>query len=149
MIEYMVKNLPKVPGLTLYVTAEKYLAENRIGTFPFNLKGYHHAEVACILEHEYGIETRAGTICNHKLVRRWNKIGDEEQKKIEEEIKNGNRLASYGIVRVSLGMHNTKEDLELLINALAEIATKGPKLEYNAKPEEEIFVPLASDRFIP
>lgn len=149
LIEYALKKLNRVPGLTLYVPPEKYLTENRIGTFTFNLKGMHHALVASVLEHEYGIETRAGTICNHKLVRRWHNVSDEEQEKIEQKISKGDRLASYGIVRVSLGMQNTKEDIDLLTEALTNISRNGPKLEYNAVPREEMFMPLDKGKYIP
>lgn len=139
LVKYATKKLVDVPGLKFYVPKEKYLFEDRIGTFPFTLNGYHHALLSSILEHEYAIETRAGTICNHRLVRRWFEITDEKQKEIEGQIKNGNRLASYGIVRASLGIHNTKEDIDLLVNALTEISKNGPKLKYQPMPEEETF----------
>lgn len=118
LVRYAAKQLRTVPGLTLYVPAEKYLSEDRTGNFAFNLKGYHHSLLSAILESEYGIETRAGTICNHRLVRRWLKVGDAEQKEIEKKISAGNRLASYGIVRASLGIHNTKKDIDTLVSAL-------------------------------
>jgi len=140
LVNYAVKQLQTIPNLTLYVPAEKYLTEDRIGTFTFNLKGYHHALLSAILENEYGIETRAGTICNHRLVRRWFKIGDKTQKEIERKIAGGDRLASYGIVRASLGIHNTKEDVDALVSALKEIAESGNKLKYKPVPVEEIYV---------
>jgi len=147
LVKYMAERLPKIPNITIHVPPEKYLTENRIGTFPFNIASIHHAQLASILEHEYGIETRAGTICNHRLVRRWFKISDAEQKKIEQEIANGNRLASYGIVRASFAIHNTKKDIDLLLTALTEIAKNGPKLKYKPVPNEEIFVPITKKKY--
>ena len=94
LVQYAIRELATVPGIHIYIPAKAYGAGDRIGTFPFNLKGYHHALLAAILENEYGIETRAGTICNHKLVRRWVRIDDKQQNKIESQIKAGNRLAS-------------------------------------------------------
>lgn len=146
LVKYMAENLQKLPKITMYVPSEKYLTENRIGTFPFNLAGIHHAQLASILEHEYGIETRAGTICNHRLVRRWFKISDTEQKKIEKQIANGDRLASYGIVRASLAIHNTKQDIDMLLSALTEIAKNGSKLKYKPVPHEETFVPVTKTK---
>jgi len=115
LIKYAVKELKKVPNLISYIELEKYINEDRIGTFVFNLPGYHHSLLSSILDKEYKIETRAGTICNHKLVRQWFNINDKEQSKIEKEIREGNRLASYGIVRASLGIQNTKKDINILI----------------------------------
>ncbi len=139
LVEYTTKNLKKVPGLVMYITPEKYLEEDRIGTFVFNLPSYHHALLSSILDREYGIETRAGTICNHKLVRRWFKVDDKDQLRIEKEIREGNKLASYGIVRVSLGMQNTKKDIDKLVTALISIQKNGPKLKYKAAPKEEAY----------
>jgi len=140
LVRYAAQELQTVPDLTLYVPAEKYLSGDRIGTFVFNLKGYHHALLSAILENEYGIETRAGTICNHRLVRRWFHIDDAQQKEIEKKIANGDRLASYGIVRASLAIHNTKEDIDALVSALKSIAADKHSLKYTAVPLEEVYV---------
>ncbi len=139
LLDYAVAELSKIPGLTLYIAPEKYIEEKRIGTISFNLKGYHHALLSAILENEYAIETRAGTICNHRLVRGWFGITAKEQQKIEEEIRKGNRLASYGIVRASIGIHNTKEDVGALVQAIREIAGRPT---YVPVAEEEIFLPV-------
>ncbi len=139
LVHYTAQQLSQVPGLTLYIDAKKYLDEDRIGTFPFNLSGYHHAWLSAILDHEYNIETRAGTICNHRLVRRWIGVSDVEQEMIEEKIQQGDRLASYGIVRASIGCHNTKEDIDMLISALKNIAKNGPRLRCIPDPKNETF----------
>ncbi len=142
IVGYAAKRLKEVSGIIFYVDPEKYVSENRIGTFVFNLPGIHHALLSAILDQEYNIETRAGTICNHKLVRRWFDIGDEKQIEIENEIKKGNKLASYGIVRASIGIHNTKKDIDALVNALINIQKNGPKNQYKAIPEEETFTKI-------
>lgn len=140
LVEYAVKRLSAVKGLKLHVAPEKY-KENRLGIFPFNLYGFHHMLVSAILGHEYGIETRAGAICNHRVIRRWLDVPDSEQSRIESEISGGNLLASYGIVRASLGIHNTTEDIDRLSEALSEIERAGPRLKYRRVAEEEMYVP--------
>ncbi len=140
LVHYLAKELQSVPDITLYVPAEKYLLEDRIGTVVFNIKGYHHALISAILENEYGIETRAGTICNHRLVRRWFNVSDKDQKEIEKEISGGNKLASYGIVRASLAIHNKKKDIDALVSALKSIVKNKNKLKYKAVPNEEVYV---------
>lgn len=142
LTEYAAKRLSEVSGLKLYVSPEKYMQEKRLGIFSFNLEGYHHALLSSILEHEYGIETRSGTICNHRLIRRWFNITDEEQRNIEREMAKGDRLATFGIVRASLGIHNTAEDIDALVEALSKISRSGPELHYREAPEEGIFLPV-------
>ncbi len=139
LVKYAVKKLKEVPNLTTYIELEKYIKEDRIGTFVFNLPGYHHALLSSILDNEYSIETRSGTICNHKLVRRWFQVNDTRQTEIENEIRQGNRLASYGIVRASLGIHNTKRDIDNLAKALISIQENGPKFNYKPEPRNETY----------
>ncbi len=139
LVRYTAEALRAIPEITLYVDSQKSIAEDRIGTFAFNLSGYHHALVSAILDHEYHIETRAGTICNHRLVRRWLNISDSEQEMIEEKMKHGDRLASYGIVRASIGCHNTQQDIDALTNALKNIIQNGPRLHYTPDPLHETF----------
>lgn len=140
LVAYAAHQLDTVPGIRLYVRPDVYVRQDRIGTFTFNLAGYHHALVSAILENEYGIETRAGTICNHRLVHGWSDIDDATQKDIESRIEQGDRLASYGIVRASICIHNTKDDIDVLVGALKSIVAYGPQLRYKPVPIEEIYV---------
>jgi selenocysteine lyase/cysteine desulfurase len=142
LVEYTARKLAAIPGLTMYVPPERYMRDHRIGTFPFNLEGLHHSLVAAILEHEHGIEVRAGTICNHRLVRRWLRTSDADQETLELKIRRGDRLATYGIVRASLGIHNTKDDIDHLAEALAHIMTDGHQLEYRPVPAHETYEPV-------
>ncbi|MEK7649086.1 MAG: aminotransferase class V-fold PLP-dependent enzyme [Patescibacteria group bacterium] len=142
LIAHASRRLPEVQGLVTPIPLDMFVKERRVGILVFNLPGYHHALLSAILEHEYGIETRAGTICNHMLVRRWMNVSNKEQRSIERKISSGNRLASYGIVRASIGIHNTKKDIDILVEALKEIQKNGPKYTYRPVPKEEIYLPI-------
>ena len=138
---YAANQLATVSGLTLHVPAESYTHDDRIGAFPFTLDGYHHALLAAVLEHEFGIEVRSGTICNHRLVRHWLNVPDDQQGEIEARIKRGDRLASYGIVRASLGVYNEQEDIDRLVAALTQLSHTGHGRRYRAVPKQGIFEP--------
>lgn len=142
LVRYAAKALAGVPGIRLTVPADRYSSDDRIGTFPFLVDNYHHALVAAALEHEHGIEVRSGTICNHRLVRRWVGVSDAEQTRIEAEISAGDRLASYGIVRASLACHNTRHDVDRLVEALSEITAHGPRLNYRPVGDHETYEPI-------
>jgi selenocysteine lyase/cysteine desulfurase len=133
--------LSGIPGVRLTVPAPRFHVDDRIGTFPFVVDGLHHALVAAALEHEHGIEVRAGTICNHRLVRRWLGVGDAEQARVEAAIAGGDRLASYGIVRASVGCQTTAGDLDRLADALRALAANGPRGRYRPAPEHETYEP--------
>jgi len=142
LVDYMAGALSELPSVAMRVPRSKYRLDRRIGTFPLTLTGYHHSLLSAVLEHEYGIEVRSGTICNHRLVRRWFEIDDSQQRSIEEQIAAGNRLASYGIVRASLGIHNTCKDSDALASALRQISETGPRLQYRAVAHEELYEPI-------
>lgn len=139
---YLVERLAAVPGVSMPVAPQRYAHEDRIGAVPFRVDGLHHALVASALEVEHGIEVRAGTICNHRLVRRWVGADDAEQARVEAEIAGGDRLASYGVVRASLGLQNTPGDVDRLIDGLTALATEGPRERYEPMPAEEAFRPV-------
>ena len=134
----LVDGVCDITKVKTYVPVEKY-SENRTGVLVFNVNGQHHALVSAVLDKEYNIETRSGTICSHRLVRKWLAISDREQKRIEDEIREGNLLASYGRVRASIGVFNTEEDINTALEAVKQIATKGPQLHYVPVPSEETY----------
>ncbi len=55
-------------------------------------------------------------------------------------------LRFYGLLRYArqLGIHNTAEDADALLKAVAEIARTGGSLTYDPVPEHEAFEPRAS-----
>jgi selenocysteine lyase/cysteine desulfurase len=141
LVKHAARRLAAIDGLRLHVSVDRYLAEDRIGTFSFTVPGLHYALTAAILEHEDAIEVRAGTICNHRLVRRWFNIDTREQAEIEARMATGDRLASYGIVRASIGLHNRRQDIDQLACALTRLMTSGPLLRYRPRPEHETYEP--------
>ncbi len=140
LLGYLLQEMSEIPGIELHAAGTPI--QERTSVVAFSVKNQHHALVAAILEAEYGIEVRAGTICNHRLVRRWLNLGEEQQKQIEIKIAGGNRLASYGVVRASLGVQTTMDDVLRLLSALHSIASHGPTLRYQALEGEERFEAL-------
>jgi selenocysteine lyase/cysteine desulfurase len=141
LTQVLVNRLAAVDGVHLTVDPARYGVEDRIGAVPFRVDGMHHALVASALEAEHGVEVRAGTICNHRLVRRWVGADDAEQARIEAAIAGGDRLASYGVVRASLGLQNTGADVDRLVAGLRSLAAEGPALRYRPAPAQECWVP--------
>lgn len=141
LTQVLVDRLAAVDGVSLPVNPQRYRLEDRIGAVPFRLAGRHHALVASALEAEHGVEVRAGTICNHRLVRRWVGVDDAEQARVEAAIAGGDRLASYGVVRASLGLQNTVDDIDRLVTGLRALVTDGPTLSYRPQPAQECWVP--------
>jgi selenocysteine lyase/cysteine desulfurase len=78
--------------------------------------------VAEQLNNDYGIGVRSGSFCVYHVIRDLLKISHEEEQAIIREIENGNSNNIPGIIRASLSIYNTKEDVDRLIVALKEIS---------------------------
>ncbi|OPY59053.1 MAG: putative cysteine desulfurase [Pelotomaculum sp. PtaU1.Bin035] len=113
---YTVENLKKIPGLRLHCETDP--VKPRIGVIPFNLDGIHHALVADILAGEAGIAVRSGCFCAQPYVRKLLKIAPEET---ETCIKNHQSLNRPGMVRVSFGLYNDYNEINVLIQTLCRI----------------------------
>lgn len=113
--------LARQPGVRVYGDTD--LARSpRTGTIAFNLRGYDHALAAAILNDYWGIAVRNACFCAHPYVREMLK---PEFWTIDEEldIETPEGLAALerrqGMVRASLGLYTTQDDLDALKEAIA------------------------------
>ncbi len=95
LVKYTLEKLNKIKGIKIY--GPKNL-EIRGGVVSFNVSGIHPHDVAEFLASK-GIAVRAGHMCCQPLMK---------------------RLGVSSVVRVSFYIYNTKEDVDLLCNALEE-----------------------------
>ena len=93
VVEYARQELSKLDFITLYLTPNK---ENHSGVISFNINGVHPHDVASILDSE-GVCIRSGNHCAQPLMR---------------------YLGIDSTCRASFYFYNTKEDVDILINAL-------------------------------
>ena len=116
----LLEQLRTIPGLMIYGA---FPPAERIGVVAFNLDGIPHALVAAILSCEWGIGVRNGCFCAHPYVKHLLGVSDLESRFIESRIRGGDRSTMPGAVRVSLGIHNTSEEIVRLATALRAIAS--------------------------
>ena len=96
LIAYVFPKLQAVEGLTIYGSQD--LAQ-RSGVIAFNLDGLHPHDVATALDYE-GVAVRAGHHCAQPLMK---------------------FMGTPSTTRVSLGLYNTKEDVDAFLTALKTI----------------------------
>lgn len=119
------RGLRAIPGLTLYGSPDLELRRDRVGIVPFNLQGVEHGEVAEALALDHGIGVRSGCFCAQPLVTRL--LGRPELSSLEylaltRSLRNQPDGRMPGMVRASLGLCTSEEDIDRLCRALAEIA---------------------------
>ncbi len=104
--------------------------EDRLGVVTFAVEGLHHNLVAAILACEYGISVRSGCFCAHPLIKSFLEVSPDQEREFEQRIRLGDRSDVPGGVRVSIGLHNTAEDVDRFLLALEVIADGTWKGEY-------------------
>jgi selenocysteine lyase/cysteine desulfurase len=119
----LLEQLRAIPGLRLYGAAGAGAA--RVGVVAFNLGELEHGVVAAALNDLFGIAVRNGCFCAHPYVRAmlapelWGL--DVPSDPVEAERVVARRR---GMVRASLGLYTTPEDIAALLAALHRIQAR-------------------------
>ncbi len=122
LTEYLLRKLPHIPGMRIYGSDDPASAGERLGVVPFNLEGMSHFLVASILGHEFGIGVRNGCFCAHPYILHLLHLSESESQAVRENILANDKRDMPGLVRISFGLYNTHEEIDVLIDALEHIA---------------------------
>lgn len=125
---YALRRLKQIPGITLYGETDPLQAAARSGVIPFSIAGMPHALAAAILANEWGIGVRNGCFCAHPYVAQLLGL-DPTMRKVRQTLARGRRDNLPGLVRISFGAYNTKEEVDVLIEAL-QMITEGKYAKY-------------------
>ena len=98
LLSRLLHGLNEIPGIEIYGSQNP---DEKLGLVSFNIGNADPYEIALKLDEKYGIMVRAGLHCAPQAHR---VIGTEER----------------GAVRVSMGIFNTEEHIDLLLTALGE-----------------------------
>ena len=113
--QYAFDKIKSIPGVVLY---SDFSEEDTISLIPFNIDGIHHQVLAEILSFEYGIAVRNGFFCSHPYCER---LLGYSQKDMDYYFNHPDAILP-GMVRMSIGMYNTFEEIDRFIDALKTIA---------------------------
>ena len=91
LLQYATSELLKIEGVRIYGTSK-----NKSAIISFNLEGLHHYDIGMIVD-KMGIAVRTGHHCAQPIMERFN---------------------IPGTVRISLAVYNTKEEIDLCVNAI-------------------------------
>jgi selenocysteine lyase/cysteine desulfurase len=135
------QRLNRIPGLTLYGRTNPDLPVDRLGVITMSADGVAHSKLAAILGHEHGIGVRSGCFCAQPYVRELLGVSDEEMKAILRKLSCGDHATVPGMVRMSLGVYNTMDEVEMFADALEEVLHDGPRGDYTVEPKHMEWVP--------
>jgi selenocysteine lyase/cysteine desulfurase len=134
---YALERLRTVPGITLYGETDPARTGDRVGVISFNIRSVPHALVAAILGYEAGIGVRSGCFCAQSYVAGLLGIDPSDRAR--------RRAGRPGMVRMSLGLYNTVEDVDALVAMLQRISNDDYEGEYSSLPGSGDLAPLGYD----
>jgi cysteine desulfurase/selenocysteine lyase len=119
LLDYAYGKLRSMKGITLYGPTTDL--RDKVGVITFNVDGMHHALVGAIMATEEGIGVRNGCFCAHPYVKHLLRVSPEDDRRFTEEVMAGNKSNMPGMVRASLGCYSTRDDIDILVDALERI----------------------------
>ncbi len=131
----LLARLGRVPGVHLAGPTDPGLTEDRVGVVSMTVDGFRHADLAAILGYEWGIGVRSGCFCAQPYVRRLMGIPDTDLSAMSARLAAVGRAGLPGLVRFSLGVYNTEDEIDYAVDALAEIIARGSSVKYVIDPE--------------
>lgn len=101
LLEYLLEKISKIDGVKLFVPEDR---SKCVGILSFSLEGYTSEELGVILDEDFDIAVRTGYHCApyiHKYLK---------------------DIETLGTVRIGLSQFTTEKDIDLLVDAIKEIA---------------------------
>ncbi len=118
---YALEKLTTVPGIAIFGDTRPAQTSTRLGVIPFELQGNSHFKAAAVLGYEFGIGVRSGCFCAHPYILHLLKLTPEETATARTEMLAGDKSNMPGLIRVSFGLYNTKDEVDSLVEALSSI----------------------------
>jgi len=131
LTSYALAKLNKIADIEVLGDKNPANAEFRLGVIPFKVNKLASGLAAAILSTEYGIGVRSGCFCAHPYVTGLLDLPSEDIEKFRGEVIAGDRSHMPGVIRISFGMYNTKEEIDVLASALEQIVKGNYYQNYN------------------
>lgn len=119
LISYLIKELRDFEKVILYGDNENI--SDRLGILVFNIEGMTYEKVGECLSNIRAIGVRQGGFCAHPYTRRVLGIKDEYLQKYMSE------CGTPGLVRVSLGVYNSKKEANIFLDTIEYICRRYSK----------------------
>ena len=110
----LLKGLSEMPEVVLYGASED---ADRLGVVPFNVKGINHGQMGALLQDIRGIAVRSGCFCAQPYATRLLGMSNKER---YHYLLNPS-LPQPGMVRASIGLYNTEEEVDEFLNTVEYI----------------------------
>ncbi len=138
LTSYLLDRLTRIPGFRLLGPPA---GPNRVGVVSFSLGDIPHRLVAAALSYEYGIGVRNGWLCAQPGVFHLLGTPPDEVESVRGRLRQRDHSADPGVVRISLGLQNTRAVVDCLAAALEKVAAGSFGTCYRQDQETGDYVP--------
>lgn len=138
---YALTKLSKINGLKIYGDTNPATASSRLGVITFNLATLPPGLLAAILGAEWGIGVRSGCFCAHPYVMHLLGLTKADISNFQKAARRGDRRHVPGMVRISFGIYNTKEEIDYLARALEQTAAGAYEGSYSQDKKTGDYAP--------
>ena len=126
---HLAESLRAIPRVRLFA-GETPEDHSQVGIIGFTAEGMDHSLLAAALGHEWGIGLRHGCFCAHPYVMRLLGVGPKEVEKLARKAEVNDHSGFPGLVRISLGLYNTKQEADYVAEAVRDLLDRGPRERY-------------------
>lgn len=141
LTSYALRRMGSLPGLKIFGASKPEESISRVGVISFLVEGTESGLVSAILSAEGGIGVRNGCFCAHPYVLKLLGFPPEEMQGLWESISSGDRRKLPGLVRISFGLYNTREDVDRFMTVLEKIVEGRYEGKYIFNPQESSYWP--------
>lgn len=142
---HALRRLQEVRGLTFYGACDPQAMDERVGVISFNVGSLPHALVAAILGYEAGIGVRSGCFCAQSYVGHLLGRTTGRADRWQPEHLAAQRTQRPGMVRLSLGIYNTRDDVDALVHMLERITRHDYRGHYHLVAGNADYAPANYD----
>ncbi len=126
LTDYALGKLKTIPEIQILGNIKP---ENRLGVIAFNIGEINNNLVSMVLNYESAIATRNGCFCAHPYLHFL--LGFTDTTELRAKLVRGEEVDLPGAVRLTIGIYNTREEIDELIKMLNIISSKQWKANYD------------------
>lgn len=136
----VIQALSSIPGVRIYGEPAPKDHE-RVGVVGFEAEQINHSLLAAALGYEWGIAVRHGCFCAHLYIMRLLGIEGPALQEYLQQARRDDQSQFPGLVRISLGIYNSPEEVDYLATALRSLLEDGPRARYVMQPSTGEYLP--------
>lgn len=135
LTQYAIDRFLSIKNITLYGPKS---ADKKSGVLTFNVEGVNNKLVSTILNYEHAIATRNGRFCAHPYMHKLMGYTNQEANNFLDGLVNNTKIPTPGAVRATIGIYNTKDEIDKLCDAIESIAKHSWAGKYEKQEELDL-----------